>query len=110
MVTDSKSSRIILSDQVQSNSSEGSTPVDTSVNPPLPQDPQIEIAQGGGEALAESGGAMTPHTDSELESPTDSHFPAMTSSGSLSSRASKMSASAMSVIAATMTTNVQVFK
>lgn len=35
-------------------------------------------------------------------------FPSMSSSVSLSSRASKLSASAMSVIAATMTSNAQV--
>ncbi|CAB3375688.1 Hypothetical predicted protein [Cloeon dipterum] len=105
---DSKSGRIILTDQLQSSQSEVNTPLEASVNAPPNQEPPLEIAQGGGEALAESGGTMTPHTDSELESPTESHFPAvMTSSGSLSSRASKMSASAMSVIAATMTTNVQ---
>lgn len=43
-----------------------------------------------------------------MDSPLGGHFPSMSSSASLSSRASKMSASAMSVIAATITTNVQV--
>ncbi|KAG8288256.1 E3 ubiquitin-protein ligase herc2 [Homalodisca vitripennis] len=70
-----------------------------------------EIAQGGGEAPACESEVANISTKSSPES-TDSPlaaFPSMSmsSSASLSSRASKMSASAMSVIAATMKCNPQ---
>ncbi|XP_063244096.1 E3 ubiquitin-protein ligase HERC2 isoform X2 [Bacillus rossius redtenbacheri] len=70
----------------------------------------IEIAQGGGEAPAsvvEVVGLST-HTTPESEQSPKAAFPSLSSSISMSSRASKMSASAMSVIAATMTSNAQV--
>ncbi|KAF4520878.1 hypothetical protein B566_EDAN007059 [Ephemera danica] len=96
---DSKSGRIIMNN-----------PLPTSPASMVPLEVagtmhETAIAQGGGEAPAD--GSMTPHTDSEMDSPLAGHFPSMSSSASLSSRASKMSASAMSVIAATITTNVQ---
>lgn len=65
-----------------------------------------EIAQGGGEAPAEVN--LSPRATPESEEFPLTIFPSMSSSASLSSRASKMSTSAMSVIAATLTSNAQV--
>ncbi|XP_066595212.1 E3 ubiquitin-protein ligase HERC2 [Prorops nasuta] len=71
-----------------------------------------EIAQGGGEAPASVSEAVnvitSPRTTPESEDYPLAIFPSMSSSASLSSRASKMSTSAMSVIAATLTSNAQV--
>ncbi|XP_034934449.1 E3 ubiquitin-protein ligase HERC2 [Chelonus insularis] len=71
-----------------------------------------EIAQGGGEAPANASEVSTlggsPRATPALEDFPVSIFPSMSSSASLSSRASKMSTSAMSVIAATLTSNAQV--
>ncbi|XP_075225182.1 E3 ubiquitin-protein ligase HERC2-like [Lycorma delicatula] len=71
-----------------------------------------EIAHGGGEAPASEAEAAvaaisTKSTPEENDSPLAA-FPSLSSSASVSSRASKMSASAMSVIAATMKCNPQV--
>ncbi|XP_039287848.1 E3 ubiquitin-protein ligase HERC2 [Nilaparvata lugens] len=70
-----------------------------------------EIAHGGGEAPASEVEAAIAAVSSksspeENDSPLAA-FPSLSSSASVSSRASKMSASAMSVIAATMKTNPQ---
>ncbi|XP_076233389.1 E3 ubiquitin-protein ligase HERC2 [Calliopsis andreniformis] len=71
-----------------------------------------ESAQGGGEAPANAAEVVnlitTPRTSPESEDYPLAMFPSMSSSASLSSRASKMSTSAMSVIAATLTSNAQV--
>nr|CAD7427832.1 unnamed protein product [Timema monikensis] len=70
----------------------------------------LEIAQGGGEApasVAEVVG-LSSHSTPESDHSPMAAFPSLSSSVSISSRASKMSASAMSVIAATMTSNAQV--
>ncbi|KAL2717183.1 E3 ubiquitin-protein ligase HERC2 [Vespula squamosa] len=71
-----------------------------------------DIAQGGGEAPAnavEAANVVTsPRTSPDLDEYPLAMFPSMSSSASLSSRASKMSTSAMSVIAATLTSNAQV--
>ncbi|XP_015429351.1 PREDICTED: LOW QUALITY PROTEIN: E3 ubiquitin-protein ligase HERC2 [Dufourea novaeangliae] len=71
-----------------------------------------DSAQGGGEApanVAEVVNLMSnPRTSPESEDYPLTMFPSMSSSASLSSRASKMSSSAMSVIAATLTSNAQV--
>ena len=70
-----------------------------------------EIAQGGGEAPAnatEVVNVVSPRATPESEEYPLAIFPSMSSSASLSSRASRMSASAMSVIAATLTSNAQV--
>lgn len=73
-----------------------------------------EIAQGGGEAPANAPpedvtrNFSSPRATPESEEYPLAIFPSMSSSASLSSRASKMSTSAMSVIAATLTSNAQV--
>lgn len=67
-----------------------------------------EIAQGGGEAPANPPEVLSPRATPESEEFPLAIFPSMSSSASLSSRASRMSASAMSVIAATLTSNAQV--
>ncbi|XP_017887257.1 E3 ubiquitin-protein ligase HERC2 [Ceratina calcarata] len=69
-----------------------------------------DSAQGGGEAPAELVNLnSSPRTSPESEDyPLAVVFPSMSSSASLSSRASKMSSSAMSVIAATLTSNAQI--
>ncbi|XP_015606913.1 E3 ubiquitin-protein ligase HERC2 isoform X2 [Cephus cinctus] len=71
-----------------------------------------EIAQGGGEAPANVTEVVnvvnSPRATPESEECPLAVFPSMSSSASLSSRASKMSTSAMSVIAATLTSNAQV--
>ncbi|XP_043274810.1 E3 ubiquitin-protein ligase HERC2 isoform X2 [Venturia canescens] len=71
-----------------------------------------EIAQGGGEAPANvtevSNLQSSPRATPAPEDYSNNIFPSMSSSASLSSRASKMSTSAMSVIAATLTSNAQV--
>ncbi|XP_012287916.1 E3 ubiquitin-protein ligase HERC2 [Orussus abietinus] len=71
-----------------------------------------EIAQGGGEAPASvtevPNVASSPRATPESEDYPLAVFPSMSSSASLSSRASKMSTSAMSVIAATLTSNAHV--
>ncbi|XP_023713900.1 E3 ubiquitin-protein ligase HERC2 [Cryptotermes secundus] len=80
----------------------------SSSNPPY--EDGIEIAQGGGEApasVAEAVG-LSSHSTPESEQSPMAAFPSLSSSVSLSSRASKLSTSAMSVIAATMTSNAQV--
>jgi len=72
-----------------------------------------DIAQGGGEAPANVAEAVNVTTSPKL-TPESEDYPlamlamSMSSSASLSSRASKMSTSAMSVIAATLTSNAQV--
>ncbi|XP_054270101.1 E3 ubiquitin-protein ligase HERC2 isoform X2 [Macrosteles quadrilineatus] len=90
------------------------TSEDAADSPETPQTtvpPTAEIAQGGGEAPAceaEMANISTKSTPESTDSPLAA-FPSMSmsSSASLSSRASKMSASAMSVIAATMKCNPQ---
>ncbi|XP_043254504.1 probable E3 ubiquitin-protein ligase HERC2 isoform X2 [Colletes gigas] len=71
-----------------------------------------DSAQGGGEAPANAAEVVNlitnPRTSPESEDYPLAMFPSMSSSASLSSRASKMSTSAMSVIAATLTSNAQV--
>lgn len=72
-----------------------------------------EIAQGGGEGLANASEVAnlvaSPRATPESEEYPLAVFPSISSSASLSSRASKMSSSsAMSVIAATLTSNAQV--
>ena len=71
-----------------------------------------EIAQGGGEAPANAAEVVGIQSSPRATPAPDDHsnaiFPSMSSSASLSSRASKMSTSAMSVIAATLTSNAQV--
>ncbi|XP_050578084.1 E3 ubiquitin-protein ligase HERC2 [Bombus affinis] len=73
-----------------------------------------DSAQGGGEAPANAAELVnlvnnSPRTSPESEDyPLAAVFPSMSSSASLSSRASKMSSSAMSVIAATLTSNAQI--
>lgn len=73
-----------------------------------------DSAQGGGEAPANAAELInlvnnSPRTSPESEDyPLATVFPSMSSSASLSSRASKMSSSAMSVIAATLTSNAQI--
>nr|XP_012152188.1 PREDICTED: E3 ubiquitin-protein ligase HERC2 [Megachile rotundata] len=71
-----------------------------------------ESAQGGGEAPANAADLVnmvgSPRTSPESEDYPLAVFPSMSSSASLSSRASKMSTSAMSVIAATLTSNAQI--
>ena len=72
-----------------------------------------EIAQGGGEGLANASEVAnivaSPRATPESEEYPLAIFPSISSSASLSSRASKMSSSsAMSVIAATLTSNAQV--
>lgn len=70
-----------------------------------------EIAQGGGEAPAcasDVANLVSPRATPESEDCPLTVFPSMSSSASLSSKASKMSTSAMSVIAATLTSNAQV--
>lgn len=72
-----------------------------------------EIAQGGGESLANPSEVAnivaSPRATPESEEYPLAIFPSISSSASLSSRASKMSSSsAMSVIAATLTSNAQV--
>lgn len=71
-----------------------------------------EIAQGGGEAPANASEVVnlqsSPRATPAPEDYSNAIFPSMSSSASLSSRASKMSTSAMSVIAATLTSNAQV--
>ncbi|KAK0097381.1 hypothetical protein PV326_002182 [Microctonus aethiopoides] len=71
-----------------------------------------EIAQGGGEAPANASEAVnlggSPRATPALEDFPMTIFPSMSSSASLSSRASKMSTSALSVIAATLTSNAQI--
>ncbi|KAJ9582054.1 hypothetical protein L9F63_003637, partial [Diploptera punctata] len=74
-----------------------------------PYEEGLEIAQGGGEApasVAEVVG-LSSHSTPESEQSPMAAFPS-SNSVSLSSRASRLSASAMSVIAATMTSNAQV--
>ncbi|XP_076284957.1 E3 ubiquitin-protein ligase HERC2 isoform X1 [Lasioglossum baleicum] len=70
-----------------------------------------ESSQGGGEAPANAAEVANlianPRTSPESEDYPLTMFPSMSSSASLSSRASKMSSSAMSVIAATLTSNAQ---
>ncbi|XP_078045783.1 E3 ubiquitin-protein ligase HERC2 [Augochlora pura] len=70
-----------------------------------------ESSQGGGEAPANAAEVASlianPRTSPESEDYPLTMFPSMSSSASLSSRASKMSSSAMSVIAATLTSNAQ---
>ncbi|XP_072748341.1 E3 ubiquitin-protein ligase HERC2 [Anoplolepis gracilipes] len=73
-----------------------------------------DIAQGGGEAPANVAEAVNVVTCSPKMTPESEDYPlamlamSMSSSASLSSRASRMSTSAMSVIAATLTSNAQV--
>ncbi|XP_020288916.1 E3 ubiquitin-protein ligase HERC2 isoform X1 [Pseudomyrmex gracilis] len=73
-----------------------------------------DIAQGGGEAPANVAEAVNVVTTSPKMTPESEEYPlamlamSMSSSASLSSRASRMSTSAMSVIAATLTSNAQV--
>ncbi|XP_053987984.1 E3 ubiquitin-protein ligase HERC2 isoform X2 [Hylaeus volcanicus] len=71
-----------------------------------------DSAQGGGEAPANAAEVVNlitnPRMSPESEDYPMAMFPSMSSSASLSSRASKMSTSAMSVIAATLTSNAQV--
>jgi hypothetical protein len=72
-----------------------------------------EIAQGGGESLANVAEVAnlisSPRATPESEEYPLAIFPSISSSASLSSRASKMSSSsALSVIAATVTSNAQV--
>lgn len=71
-----------------------------------------EISQGGGEAPANVSEVVnltgSPRATPALDDFPAAIFPSMSSSASLSSRASKMSTSAMSVIAATLTSNAQV--
>lgn len=72
-----------------------------------------EIAQGGGESLANPSEVAnlvaSPRATPESEEYPLAIFPSISSSASLSSRASKISSSsAMSVIAATLTSNAQV--
>ncbi|XP_068082847.1 E3 ubiquitin-protein ligase HERC2 [Anabrus simplex] len=89
-------------------------------SPSIHYEEAVEIAQGGGEAPASvaevvsfgtrlAGDSMqSSHTSPESDQSPMAAFPSLSTSVSLSSRASKMSASAMSVIAATMTSNAQV--
>ncbi|XP_049844846.1 E3 ubiquitin-protein ligase HERC2 [Schistocerca gregaria] len=80
------------------------------VSPNIHFDDGVEIAQGGGEAPASVTEAVgfSSHTTPESEQSPVAAFPSLSASVSVSSRASKMSASAMSVIAVTMTSNAQV--
>lgn len=72
-----------------------------------------EIAQGGGESLANDSEVTnlipSPRATPDSDEYPLAVFPSISSSASLSSRASKMSSSsAMSVIVATLTSNLQV--